>query len=59
MGGLALLSGVAGASGPILAAVIVDATHRTADAAILAQCAALRVLILPLRVTSAEAQIVR
>lgn len=59
MGGLALLSGVAGASGPILAAVIVDATHRTADAAILAQCPALSVLILPLRVTSAEAQIVR
>lgn len=58
MGGLAL-SGVAGASGPILAAVIVDATHRTADAAILAAvCAALSVLILPLRVTSAEAQMV-
>ena len=36
MGGLALLSGVAGATGPILAAVIVDATNRTAHAAILA-----------------------
>jgi MFS family permease len=58
MGGLALLSGVAGASGPILAAVIVDATHRTADAAILAAvCAVLSVLILPLRVTRAEAQL--
>jgi MFS family permease len=60
MGGLALLSGVAGASGPILAAVIVDATHRTADAAILAAaCAALTVLILPRGETDAEAQMVR
>lgn len=57
MGGLALLSGVAGASGPLLAAVIVDATHRTADAAILAAAfAALSVVILPLGVTPAEAR---
>lgn len=55
MGGLALLSGVAGACGPILAAVIVDATHRTVDAAILAAgCAALGVVILPARRTRAE-----
>ncbi len=55
MGGLALLSGVAGACGPIVAAVIVDATHRTADAALLAAaCAALSAVILPLRATRAE-----
>ena len=50
MGGLALLSGVAGAAGPVLAAVIVDATHRTAHAAILAAgCAALGAVILPVQ----------
>jgi MFS family permease len=55
MGGLALLSGVAGACGPILAAVIVDTTHRTAHAAILAAAfAALSAVILPGRVTRAE-----
>jgi MFS family permease len=55
MGGLALLSGVAGAAGPVLAAVVVDATHHTAHAAILAAgFAALGALILPVRATRAE-----
>jgi len=59
MGGLALLSGVAGACGPLLAAVIVDATHHTADAAILAAvCAALSVVILPMRAKRTETQLV-
>ena len=55
MGGLALLSGVAGAVGPVLAAVIVDATHRTAHAAILAAgFAALGAIVLPVRATRSE-----
>jgi hypothetical protein len=50
-----LLSGVAGAAGPVLAAVIVDATNRTAHAAILAaSCAAVGAVILPVRATRSE-----
>jgi MFS family permease len=48
MGSLALISGAAGAAGPILAAVLVDATTRTSNAAILAAVfAALAALVLP------------
>jgi MFS family permease len=58
MGSLALLSGVAGAAGPILAAVIVDATRHTSNAAILAGVfAALAALVLPTHPTRDEARL--
>ena len=50
MGSLALLSGAAGAAGPILAAVVVDATSRPSNAAILAAVfATVAALVLPTR----------
>jgi MFS family permease len=57
MGSLALLSGAAGAAGPILAAVVVDATTRTSNAAILAAVfAALAALVLPTHPGQGEAR---
>jgi MFS family permease len=57
MGSLALLSGAAGASGPILAGVIVDATSHTSNAAILAAVfATLAALVLPTRPRRHEAR---
>jgi MFS family permease len=57
MGSVALLSGAAGAAGPILAAVVVDATTRTSNAAILAAVfAALAALVLPTQPRQGEAR---